>query len=150
MSRLDFYHLQVSNLDNVLPSLLEKAYGSKEHIVVKIGTDERVSYINNLLWIYDEESFLPHGSKSDGNAPLQPIWLTAGDDNPNAAEMLFLVDGADYDIAKLKDFERVFYIFDGNVPEHLNKAREFWKSAKEAEIDCFYWQQNDQGKWQQK
>ena len=150
MSRLDFYHLQTSNLDAVLPQLLEKAYGMKQHIIIKIGTEERVSYINSLLWTYDEESFLPHGAKSDGNAELQPIWLTSSDDNPNNAKMLFLVDGADYEIAKLSEFERVFYIFDGNVPEHLAKAREFWKAAKNSGIDCFYWQQNDAGKWQQK
>ncbi len=150
MSRMDFYHLQTSILDAVLPQLLEKVYANKQRAVVKIGTRERVGYINTLLWTYDEESFLPHGSKADGNAELQPVWLTADDDNPNNANMLFLVDGADYDADKLESFVRIFYIFDGNVPEHLNKAREYWKFAKDAGVDCFYWQQNDTGKWQQK
>lgn len=150
MSRLDFYHLQTTDLEHTLPVLLDKAYGLKKNIVIKIGTTERVAYINTLLWTYDDESFLPHGSKADGNADLQPIWLTDGDDNPNAAVMLFLVDGADYDVAKLADFERTFYIFDGNNTEMLNKARAFWKSAKDSGCECFYWQQNEQGKWQQK
>ena len=150
MSRIDFYHLQSSDLEHTLPALLEKAYNLKKNIVVKIGTSERVAYINTLLWTYDDESFLPHGSKADGNAELQPIWLTSGDDNPNAAVLLFLVDGADYDVSKLSDFERVFYIFDGNNSDMLAHAREFWKSAKDAGYECFYWQQNEQGKWQQK
>ena len=150
MSRLDFYHLQTADLEHTLPILLEKAYALNKKIIVKIGTEERVSYINTLLWSYDEESFLPHGAKADGNAELQPIWLTSGDDNPNSATMLFLVDGAVYESAKLSEFERVFYIFDGNDADMLTKAREFWKSAKSEGLECFYWQQNDQGKWQQK
>ena len=150
MSRLDFYHLQTTDLDHTLPILLEKAYALDKKIMVKIGTQERVSYINTLLWTYEDASFLPHGAKADGNAELQPIWLTSGDDNPNNATLLFLVDGADYDIAKLADFERTFYIFDGNNPEQLTQAREFWKTAKGSGLECFYWQQNEQGKWQQK
>ena len=150
MSRLDFYHLQTTDLEHTLPVLLEKAYALGKRIVVKIGTFERVSYINTLLWTYDETSFLPHGVKSDGNADLQPVWLTDGDDNPNGATLLFLVDGANCDTAKLADFERVFYIFDGNNADMLASARNFWKSAKEAGLECFYWQQNELGKWQQK
>lgn len=150
MSRIDFYHLQTVDLEYTLPNLLEKAYALGKKIMVKVGTSERVAYLNTLLWTYDEESFLPHGTKSDGNADRQPIWLTDGNDNPNNAEMLFLVDGADYDIVKLSDFDRVFYIFDGNNNEALSHAREFWKASKEAGLECFYWQQNEQGKWQQK
>ncbi|MBR4106159.1 MAG: DNA polymerase III subunit chi [Alphaproteobacteria bacterium] len=150
MSRIDFYHLQTTDLEHTLPILLDKAYALQKKILVKIGTAERVDYINTLLWTYDEESFLPHGAKSDGNAELQPIWLTSGDDNPNSAAMLFLIDGAVYDTAKLVEFERVFYIFDGNDADMLTKAREFWKQVKKAGLESFYWQQNDQGKWQQK
>lgn len=150
MSRLDFYHLQTTDLEHTLPILLDKAYALGKKIVVKIGTKERIAYINTLLWTYDETSFLPHGAKTDGNAELQPIWLTDGDDNPNAATMLFLVDGADYAVAELNAFERIFYIFDGNNPEQLTHAREFWKTAKGGGLECFYWQQNEQGKWQQK
>ncbi|MBQ9235359.1 MAG: DNA polymerase III subunit chi [Alphaproteobacteria bacterium] len=150
MSRIDFYHLQSSDLEHTLPLLLEKAYALQQNILLKIGTPERVAYLNTLLWTYDEEAFLPHGAKTDGNANLQPIWLTCGDDNPNAASLLFLVDGAEASIDGMSQFSRVFYIFDGNVQEQLHKAREFWQAAKSGGLDCFYWQQTEQGRWQQK
>ena len=57
------------------------------------GSDERVAALDALLWTYDEASFLPHGTARDGNAARQPIWLTAADENPNAATMLVLIDG---------------------------------------------------------
>ena len=76
MTRTDFYHLQSQNLETVLPKLLEKAYSTGKSIVVRVGTAERVEFLNALLWTYDDQSFLPHGSSKDGNAELQPIWLT--------------------------------------------------------------------------
>lgn len=150
MTRVDFYHLQKVGVEQALPRLLEKAYASGKPVLVKVGTEARVEFLNTELWTYNDQSFLPHGSKKDGNAELQPIWLTAGDDNPNHAAMLFLVDGAKIDIAALKDFERVFNLFDGTAEESLNQARDFWKQIKAAELDCFYWQQDVNGSWKQK
>lgn len=147
MSRVDFYHLQRQTLDEVLPKLLEKAYETGQKILVKIGNEERVEFINSLLWTYNDQSFLPHGSKKDGNGDIQPIWLTSEDDNPNGASLLFLVDGAEASMEAVAAFSRIFNIFDGNNPEAVQKSREFWKALKAAEHECHYWQQDDAGKW---
>jgi len=147
MSRIDFYHLQKQTLDEVLPKLLMKSYSSGKRAVVKIGTEERLEQINSYLWTFQDESFLPHGSKKDGFAEQQPIWLTTQDDNPNAAEFLFLTEGASAAPDKTTEYERIFNIFDGNAE---SKARELWKEYKNAGFEVFYWQQDDNGKWQQK
>ena len=125
MSRVDFYHLQSQPLEEVLPKLLEKAYSTGKSTLLRIGTDERVDFLNGLLWTYSDQSFLPHGSRKDGNAELQPIWLTSGTDNPNMASLLFLVDGAQAAIEELDKFGRIFNIFDGHSEESLNQARNF-------------------------
>lgn len=148
--RVDFYHLQKQILDDVLPKLLEKAYSTGKKIKVKVGTEQRVDFLNSLLWTYNEESFLPHGSKKDANAELQPIWLSDDEQNPNRAEFLFLVDGATETPDVLETFERVFNIFDGNSNEALNKAREFWKQLKSANAELHYWQQSTDGRWSEK
>ncbi len=150
MPRIDFYHLQKQSLENVLPKLLEKAYSTGKKILVKIGNEERVEFLNTQLWTYDDQSFLPHGSRKDGNAEMQPIWLTSGDDNPNGAVFLFLTDGAAAEPGELEKFERVFNIFDGNAETALVQARAFWKTCKNANYECFYWQQDDSGRWNQK
>lgn len=150
MSQVDFYHLQNQTLENVLPKLLEKAYSTGKKIKIKIGNDERVEFINAALWTYDDQSFLPHGSKKDGFAEDQPIWLSTGDDNPNNAEFLFLVDGAQIAIDDASKFERIFNIFDGNVPAAVEQARTFWKELKQAAHSINYWQQDGSGKWNKK
>ena len=150
MSRVDFYHLQKQSLEEVLPKLLEKAYSSGKKTLVKIGSEERVSFLNGALWTYSEQSFLPHGCKKDGNAEFQPIWLTSEDENPNNAELLFLVDGAKSDIHDIERFIRIFNIFDGQSEEAIAEAREFWKKMKNAGHECHYWQQTPTGNWQEK
>ena len=68
--------------------------------------------LDTLLWTYTEESFLPHGTKRDGNAAEQPVFLTTEETNPNGANVRFLVDGAG--IAEHAGYERIVYMFDGH------------------------------------
>ena len=150
MTRVDFYHLQKKTLDEVLPLLLQKAYSTGKRIKIKVGPEDRVEFINSLLWTYNDESFLPHGSKKDGFADQQPIWLSADSENPNSAAFLFLVDGAEEAAADLQNYERVFNIFDGNSAAALQQARFLWKEYKNSGCEVYYWQQNDSVKWEQK
>lgn len=152
MPQIDFYHLQKQTLDQVLPKLVEKAYATSAKIKIKIGNEARIDFINSLLWTYNEESFIPHGSKKDGFAKEQPIWLSSEDDNPNQATMLFLVDGASVTIDDIKKYERIFNVFDGNNEEALQQARKLWKeiSSEEENIERNYYQQDDSGRWNKK
>lgn len=150
MSQIDFYHLQKQTLDQVLPKLVEKAYETNAKIKIKIGNETRVEFINSLLWTYNEESFIPHGSKKDGFAKEQPIWLSSEDDNPNQATMLFLVDGATMSIDEMNKYERIFNMFDGNDEVALQQARDFWKEISSSGTTCNYYQQDDSGRWNKK
>ena len=136
--------------NTTLKELLEKAYETGKKVKIKVGNEERVEFINTFLWTFNDQSFIPHGSRKDGFGEMQPIWLSAGDDNPNGATMLFLVDGAKIDLDSLKQYERVFNIFDGNSETAVNAARTFWKELKGAGEEIYYWQQEDNGRWKQK
>ena len=147
MSRIDFYHLTRHSLEDVLPKLLNKAYTGGQRILVKASA-EKTETLNALLWTYDEESFLPHGTKKDGFADSQPIWITDDDNNANNARFLFLICGAESD--NIEQYERVFNIFDGNNEEALLQARHLWKTYKDAGYELHYWQQNERGGWENK
>lgn len=150
MSRVDFYHLQKQTLENVLPLLLQKVFSGGKRAVIRIGNPAHMDDINSYLWTYRDDSFLPHGNKKDGFAEQQPIWLTTEKDNPNHAEYLFLIEGAEANADEIVAYDRVFNIFDGNSEEALTQARGLWTSYKSAGCEVFYWQQNNTGKWEQK
>jgi DNA polymerase III subunit chi len=148
MTEVLFYHLGRQPLDKVLPGLLEKTLERGWRAVVQAGSSERVEALNALLWTYADESFLPHGSARDGFTEQQPVFLTAGEDNPNAATVRFLVDGAE--AADLRGYARVVYIFDGRDEDAVAQARTAWRSAKGAGFNVTYWQQSDAGRWEKK
>ena len=68
MTEVGFYHLTRSTLDEALPRLLEKAYAAGNRVLVRVGDPERLELLNRALWTYGKESFLPHGTRSDGFA----------------------------------------------------------------------------------
>lgn len=148
MTDVSFYHLTRSTLEQTLPRLLEKALQGGARCVVMAGSPERVEALSAHLWTYDPNSFLPHGSARDGQAPLQPVWLTDRDENPNAATMLFLTDGARSE--KIADYARCFELFDGRDEAVVGTARERWKIYRDAGHAVSYWQQNDKGGWEKK
>lgn len=143
-----FYHLERQPLEAVLPVLLEKTLERGWRAVVQAGSDERLEAIDELLWTYRPESFLPHGRSRDGHSDKQPVYLTTGDETPNGAGVRFLVDGAEP--AAYAGFARIVILFDGRDSEALGRARVQWKAAKAAGAAATYWQQNDNGRWEKK
>ena len=148
MTEVVFYHLQRQPLEQVLPGLLERCLERQWRVVVQVGSEERRDALDAQLWTYRDESFLPHGTAKEGRAAEQPVWLTAGDDNPNAATVRFLADGAE--LAQYAGYQRVVILFDGNDAEAVDRARSQWSAAKAAGHDATYWQQSDAGRWEKK
>lgn len=146
--RVGFYHLQKTTLEEALPKLLEKVLGSGQRAVVMAGSTERVAHLDQLLWTAEPDSWLPHGTARDGDAGLQPIYLTAADENPNAAKILLLTDGVVS--AHMGDFERCLTLFDGKDEMALQASRALWKEWKNLGFDLTYYQQTDRGGWQEK
>ncbi|MGB6438235.1 MAG: DNA polymerase III subunit chi [Methyloceanibacter sp.] len=143
-----FYHLERRTLEEVLPTLLERSLERGWRAAVQAASEERVEALDTLLWIYREESFLAHGTARDGQPGAHPIYLTSGDDNPNEAQVRFLVDGAELEDAA--PYDRVVYVFAGHDEDAVSQARAEWQKAKAQGFSVSYWQQDLQGRWQQK
>lgn len=143
MTEVHFYHLTRRTLEQVLPELLEKTLERGWRAVVMTGSAERAEALTQHLWTYRADGFLPHGNAKDGAAERQPVWLTAEDERPNGADVLFLTDGARS--SRFGDYARVCDLFDGNDPAALAEARARWASCKTNGYTLSYWQQGDRG-----
>ncbi|MCC7166752.1 MAG: DNA polymerase III subunit chi [Rhodospirillales bacterium] len=150
MTAVGFYHLTRTPLEAALPKLLEKARAAGLRVLVLTGSPERSAALDSLLWTYDPDSWLVHGTAKDGleDAPLQPIWISDQDENRNQAECLVLVDGAES--ARLGDYARCLDLFDGRDEAAVAAARARWSKAKEAGHALTYWQQTESGGWSEK
>jgi len=126
--------------------VLEKVLALGQRVVVLAGSDQRVEAIDAALWTYDDRSFLPHGSVKDGAAADQPVWLSAREENPNAASMLVMVDGAvASDIAA---WPSACMFFDGRDDAAVTAARAYWQSWKAAGHGMKYFKESERGSWE--
>lgn len=154
MPEIWFYHLQQQPLEKALPSLLEKALERGWRVVVQASAEERLDALDDTLWTYSDASFLAHGRARDGDADMQPIYLTTGSENPNGARLRLFVEGAD--VATLlaqepcEGYERMILLFDGADEDQLLAARAQWKQLKTQGLSLAYWQQNARGQWEKK
>jgi DNA polymerase-3 subunit chi len=145
MPEILFYQLESRPLESALPGLLERCLERGWRVVLQVGSDERLAALNAHLWTFDDAAFLPHGASADGNAAEQPVFLTTGAENPNGANVRFLVDGSDLD--DFAGYDRIVFMFDSADPEALARAREAWKRARASGHDATYWRQDENGRW---
>lgn len=149
MTEALFYHLERKSLEDVLPGLLERTRERAWKAIVRVGSAERMQALDAHLWTYSEQTFLAHGTAAEGSPARQPIFLTVEDENPNKADVLFLVGGAlPEDWARLKDYARIVLLFDGRDEAALQSARGAWRNAKEAGHEATYWKESPAGKWE--
>jgi DNA polymerase III subunit chi len=140
-----FYHLQNSTLEQALPGLLEKTLARGWKAVIRASSDERLKALDDHLWTFSDESFLPHGMDVDAQVASVPIVLSKSDARVNDAEVMFAVDGADLPLTE--GWTRAVLMFDGNDPDALDKARVAWKAVKGSGHEATYWRQDESGRW---
>jgi DNA polymerase III subunit chi len=146
MTEILFYHLKGQTPEQVLPALLQKSLERGWRVLVQASSPERVEALDAYLWTWRDDAFLPHGTWREAEAAEQPILLTVNDDNPNAAAVRFLIDGAAMP-GDASTYQRVVLLFDGEDPEALESARTRWTQAKSAGFEVTYWQADEKGAW---
>ena len=149
MTETLFYHLERRDLNDVLPGMIEKSLERGWRAVIRTDSAERSDALDTLLWTYNDQSFLAHAQSGDGDAKRQPVLITTEDENPNDAQILFLVGGvapAAWD--RLGDLARIVLMFDGRDSAALATARAAWKYARAAGHDVTYWKESPSGKFE--
>ena len=149
MTDVHVYHLGRQPLEAVLPTLLQRSRERGWKALVRVTSPERLAALDDHLWTFSDESFLPHGTDLDPDPGRHPILLTQSDLNPNGAAILFLLDGAPMPEA-IEAFARVALILDGRDEEAVAAARDTWRQVKARGHTTTYWQQDESGGWTQR
>ena len=149
MTEILFYHLQRQPLEKVIPHLLEKSIERGWRVVVQASSDERIDALDAHLWTYRDDGFLAHGTYRESEAAMQPILLTVIDDNPNGANVRFLIDGVPVP-PDAASYQRIVLLFDGEDDEAVAAARTRWSEAKAQGFEATYWQVDENGRWEKK
>ncbi len=140
-----FYHLQQTTLERAVGPLLEKCLERGWRVLAISPDVTRRAALDEALWTYDDQSFLPHGqAEAEGLEPAdQPILISSSADNLNQADVALLMDGVD--LPADAAFERCMVMFDDGDQATRQKAREQFKAAKDVGLPARYFQQAGRG-----
>lgn len=78
MPKIDFYVLPEAAINAPLPfacRLIEKAYKQKHYIYIHTENRAMAHQLDEMLWTYRDDSFLPHNLYGDGPEPAPPIQI---------------------------------------------------------------------------
>ncbi len=140
-----FYHLGRGTPQSALPPLLEKVLARGWRALVCAPEPSALEALDQVLWTWRPDSFLPHGLSSAPRAESQPVLLSNRPDNENKAQVVILLHGAP--APALEGVKRCITLFDDADRNALAAARERWKSLRQVGAACSYWRQDDQGRW---
>ena len=140
-----FYHLERTSLDQALPELLEKTLARGWKALVRATERDRVDHLDGWLWSYRDDAFLPHGRDDEPMAERQPVLITLSMENPNGADALFLIDGAEG--GEIGGFKRCLVLFDGRDDAAVAAARRKRSGFKASGAAVSYWRQGESGGW---
>lgn len=144
-----FYHLSRTALEEAAAPLMQKCLEAGWRVLAVSPRAERLAKLDAVLWIFDDNSFLPHGqADAPGlDAARQPVLLAGKLDNANKAEALVLMDGTEAPIDA--PFRRCMVMFEDADQPSRNKARAQYKAARDAGLTTRYFQQTPRGGWQE-
>jgi DNA polymerase-3 subunit chi len=133
-------------MEGALPGLLEKVLSAGHTIVLRCENNKRLQQLNDALWTYSPTSFMPHNIMEKGMECETPISLTSENENPNNANILITVSGANAE--DKEKYDRVLDIFEGSEIQRT-AARKRWQTYKEEGAELAYFA-NEGGKWVKK
>jgi DNA polymerase-3 subunit chi len=143
--RIDFYHLTRLPLERALPQIAERVLASGERLLIVAVEEKQRAELDQLLWTYAPESFLPHGQAGGEEDARQPVLIAGTLEAANGARNIALADGVWRE--ETLGFDRAFHFFD---EDRIAEARAAWKGLADREgVERRYWKQNEAGKWEQ-
>ncbi|MDC1092465.1 DNA polymerase III subunit chi [Hyphomicrobiales bacterium] len=145
MTEIFFYKLKNTSIDLFLISLIEKSISKNWNSLVLLDNTERMEEINDLLWTFNDTSFIPHGSQSDPSPDKQNVYLTCNEENLNNSNIIFSTDGVI--INEPDNWNRCIYIFNEQNLKVTDELESYKREVKDFGYTLKSFEQDNNGKW---
>jgi len=130
VTRVNFYLLPEQRRGERLGiacRLTQKAYDAGQSVHLHTGNAQQAQKIDDLLWTFRQESFIPHAQAASAEAQAAPVIIDHGDTPAEPYQLLInLTDEVPGFVGR---FERVIEIVDPAAG--LDRARERWRFYSE-------------------
>jgi DNA polymerase-3 subunit chi len=143
---IQFYQLLTTPLQVALTGLVAKAVDGGYQICITAEVEAQ-NMLSNALWEQGGTAFLPNCDVSEPTAEHHHIIFSAQPSIANNANVLIITNMLEYD-ANMPKYDKILFIFNGNVEHELTNARGLWKKYQEQNYQLIYFKQSDNGGWQ--
>jgi DNA polymerase III subunit chi len=133
VSRVDFYVLAEDAPDARLRyacRLAEAAVERGERVYLQTASAAEAQRLDDLLWTFNDRSFLPHEIFSGAPASHDRVMVMLGHESAPATHRRLLINLTELVPADLEQYERIAEIVDVD-PERKRSARERYKQYRE-------------------
>lgn len=136
--RVDFYLISDDGPDarSILACrLLEKAYLRGHRVFVYCSTEEEAFHLDEMLWTFKEDSFIPHNLLGEGPEPPPPIQIGLKEAPKRFNDILlnFTHEIPDFH----PQFKRIIEIVD-HQEEHKQSSREHYRFYKQKGYQLYH------------
>ena len=142
-SEINFYQCDETIVKSMAPLLLKVLEENKKAFIFTTN-QARLKEIDDGLWSYGKNKFIPHVTISDKDFDLirQPILISHKEENANKADYLVLTeDASDAFVAK---FKRVFYFYN---EANADDAKKLANKLQAIATQFNSYKKQEDGKW---
>ena len=134
-----FYNSSHRNVVADIAWLTEKLYKEKDSVLICCKDQETVKVIDDFLWSYKEDGFIPHSIEKKEQCSIYPVLITTDIDEEYKHNVLFALSGVLIEEKNWRKFTKAYYFFDDEENREKENARAMWRSFSALNVICKYW-----------
>lgn len=130
MTAIYFVETTAGEQNDCICRWTERFYLERKHVRVVVDSLADAQLIDQLLWTFSQQSFIPHKIFNSGtNQPGEPVLITPGQFPASCCEVL--VCGCETELEFMNSFETAVHFILDDDPRRKQKSRLLWQGAKE-------------------
>ena len=141
-----FYNSSQRDVVADISWLTEKLYKERDSILICCKDQETVEFIDDFLWRYKEDGFIPHSIEKKERSSIYPVLITTDIDEEHKHNVLLALSGVLIEEKNWRKFTKAYYFFDDQENREKENARSMWRSFSALGVVCKYWV-NKADKW---
>ena len=146
IEKVYFYNSSQRDIVADIAVLTERLFLKNASIVIFCTDQETVAVVDDFLWAYKEDGFIPHSIQNNEKTSSYPISITSSIDGGYEHDVLLVLNGVLIQEKDWQNFTKVYYFFDDQDNKEKENARLMWKSFSSLNAECKYWV-NKENKW---
>ena len=131
MTEVIFIEVTASRMEMLACEIAERIYAQGKRLQIIAANDEQASRLDDLLWTYKPDNFVPHGIwKGSENQVAQPVVITAHQERVPGIEHLLMLDYCEVEL--VGQFSDATHLVVADNRERLEASRRYWTLLKDA------------------